>query len=72
MSRYPRVRLSLLSLKKLMISHELPRSTVPDQKAFDQRDLHSTPEFDHVVDRRCKALVSKLETSGTSLLLNCP
>ena len=45
-----------------MVSHDLPRSTVAKQIKFDQRDLHSTPEFERVMDRRSQALVSKLET----------
>ena len=28
--------------------------------AFDQRDLHSTPEFELAMDRRCRTLVSEL------------
>ena len=45
-----------------MVSHDLPRSTVTNQIAFDQRDLHSTLEFERVLDHRGQALVSKLET----------
>ena len=56
--------IDLFSLRKLMVSHDLPRSTVTNQIAFDQRDLYSTPEFDRTMDRRCQALVSKLEPSG--------
>ena len=52
----------LFSLTKLMVSHDLPRSTVTNQIAFDQRDLHSTPEFERVLEHRCQVLVSKLET----------
>ena len=48
-----------------MVSHDLPRSTVTNQIAFDQQDLYSTPEFVRTMDRRCQALVSKLETSDT-------
>ena len=59
------------SLRKLMVSHDLSRSTVTEQIAFDQRDLHSTPEFERAMDRRCQALVSKFETLGPSLLPNC-
>ena len=32
-----------ISLTKLMVSSDLPRSTVTNQIAFDQRDVHSTP-----------------------------
>ena len=54
----------LFSLTKQMVSHDVPRSTVTYQIAFNQRDLHSTPEFERVLDpdHRCQALVSKLET----------
>ena len=48
-----------------MVSHDLPRSTVTNQIAFDQRDLYSTPEFERTMNRRYQALVSKLETSET-------
>ena len=33
--------------------------------------MHSTPEFERAMDRRCQALVSKLETLDPSLLPNC-
>ena len=52
-------------LTKLMVSHDLLRSTVTNQIAFDQRELHSTLEFERAMDRRCQALVSKLETLDT-------
>ena len=52
-----------------MVSHDLPRSTVTKQIAFDQRDLHSTPVFERAMDRHCQALVSKLETVGPSVYL---
>ena len=45
-----------------LISQDLPHSTITNQIAFDQRDLHLTPEFEHAMDHRCQALVSKLET----------
>ena len=48
-----------------MVSHDLPRSMVTNQIAFDQRDLYSAPEFERTMDRRCQVLVSKLETSDT-------
>ena len=54
-----------ISLTKLMVSHDLPRSTVTNQIVFDQRDLYSAPEFEGTMDHRCQALVSKLETSDT-------
>ena len=34
-----------------MVSRDLPRSTVTNQIAFDQRDLHSTPEFERAMGR---------------------
>ena len=51
------------SLVKLMVLHDLPCSMVTNKIAFDQQDLHSTPEFEHAMERRCQPLVSKLETS---------
>ena len=48
-----------------MVSHDLTRSTVTNQIAFDQRDLHSTLEFERAMDRSCQVLVSKLETLDT-------
>ena len=52
-----------ISLTKLMVSHDLPRSMVTDQIAFDRPDLHSTSKLEHAMDRFCRALVSKLKTS---------
>ena len=49
----------------LMVSPELSRSAVTNQIAFDQRDFRSTFEFERTMDRRCQALVSKLETLDT-------
>ena len=49
----------------LMVSRDLPRSVVTSHNEFDQRDLHSTPEFERVMNRRCQARVSKLETADT-------
>ena len=43
-----------------MVLHDLSRSTITNQIAFDQRDLHSTPEFERAMDHRCQAQVSKL------------
>ena len=48
-----------------MVSYDLLCSIVTNQIAFDQRDLHSTPEFERTMDHCCHALVSKLETKGT-------
>ena len=45
-----------------MASNDLPNSVLTKQVAFDQRGLHSTPEFERAMDRRCHVLVSKLET----------
>ena len=45
-----------------MVSHDLPRLKITNQIAFDQQDLHSTPEFESAIDHRCQVLVSKLET----------
>ena len=54
-----------------MVSHDLPCSIVTNQIAFDQRDSNTIPEFECTIDRRCQALVSKLETLVPSLLPNC-
>ena len=56
---------SVLSLTKLMVSHDMPHSTVTNQSAFDQQYLFSTPELESTMDRGCQALVSKLESSDT-------
>ena len=53
-----------------MVSHDLLQSTVTKQIVFDQRDMHSTPVFEHAMDHRCQVLVSKLETLDPSLLPN--
>ena len=47
-----------------MVSHDIQRSWA-NQIAFHQRHLHSTPKFKLAMDRRCQALVSKLETLDT-------
>ena len=47
-----------------MISHDLPHSAVTSQIAFGQRDLHSTPELECMLDRHCRAVVCRLETLG--------
>ena len=54
-----------LNFTKLMVSRDLRRSTVTNQIAFDQPDLHSTPEFEGTMDCRCQVLVSKLEPLDT-------
>ena len=50
-----------------MVSHNLLRLrlTVTKQIAFYQQDFHSIPEFEHAVNRRCQALLSKLEILDT-------
>ena len=35
------------------------------QITFDQRDSNLSPKFERAMDRRCQALVSKLETLDT-------
>ena len=54
-----------VSLTKVMVSHDLPRSTITNQIAFNQWDLHSTLEFERAMDHRYQALVSQLETWDT-------
>ena len=44
------------SLIKLMISHDLPRSTVTNQIIFDQQDSNSILDFERAMDRRCQVL----------------
>ena len=34
-----------------MLSYDLPHSAATNQVAFDQQDLHSSPEFQHLMDR---------------------
>ena len=51
------------SLTKLMVSHDLLRSKVTNQIAFDQQDSKSFSIFERTIDRCCQKLVSKLETS---------
>ena len=55
-------------LTELMGSHDLPRSKVTNQIAFDHRDFRPIPEFKHAMDRRCQASVSKSETLRTITL----
>ena len=55
----------MLSLTKLVVSHDLPRSEGTYQIAFDQSSMHSTLEFEGLMDRPYQALVSKLETLDT-------
>ena len=61
----------IISLAKLMVSHDLQHSMLTNQIAFDQRHLHLTPEFECLMDRRCQVLVSKLETFDSITLPNC-
>ena len=53
------------SLTSLMTSHDLSNLTITNQIAFDQRNFHSTLDFECVMDRLCQALVSKLGTLDT-------
>ena len=45
-----------------MVSHDLLRSTVTNEIAFDRRDSNAFPKFERSMDLCCQALVSKLET----------
>ena len=60
--------IKLFSLTKLMVSRDLPRSTVTKQITFDQRDLHSTPVFGTREGSSLLRTGSKLETLDPSLL----
>ena len=51
-----------------MVSHDLPLSTVTNQTTYDQRDSNSSHKFERAIDRRCQALVFKLETLVPPLL----
>ena len=42
-----------ISLIKLVVSHDLPPSTVTNQITFDQQDSDSIPDFERTMDRRC-------------------
>ena len=59
------IKSEFLSWTKLMLSHDLSGSTVPNQIAFDQRGFHSISEYERAIDRCCQALVSKSETLNT-------
>ena len=48
-----------------MVSCVFSRSALTNQIVFDQRDLHSTSEFERTIDRRRQELASKLETLDT-------
>ena len=48
-----------ISLTELMVSHDLPYRSVTNQS-----DSNTIPEFEHTMDRRCQALVSRVETLG--------
>ena len=58
------------SLAKLIVSHDLQRPAVVNQTAFDQRDSNSIPKFERLMNHCYQALVSKLETLASSLLLS--
>ena len=49
------------SLTGLVVSQDLLRSTVTSQIAFDQRNSHSAPEFEHVMDC-CRWALSLIST----------
>ena len=53
-----------ISLTKLLLPLDLPLSTVTNQIAYVQRNLHLTPEFERAMDSFCETLVSKLKTLG--------
>ena len=53
---------NFISLTKLIVSHDLLRSTVTNQIAFYQGDSKSVSIFECTMDCCCQALVSKLET----------
>ena len=53
-------KLAHISLTELNVSYDLQRSAVTYQLAFNQQNLHSTPEFERAMDRCFQALVSKL------------
>ena len=57
------------SFTKLIVSHDLPRSTVTNQIVFFQRNLQLAPEFERAMDCRWQALVAKLETSDTTTFI---
>ena len=45
-----------ISLTKLIVSHNLPPSTVTNQITCHLRDFHSAPECECTMDHRCYAL----------------
>ena len=49
-----------VQFNKLMVSHDLLRSTVTNQIAFDQRDSKSISNFEGAMDRCWQALVSRV------------
>ena len=50
--------------------HNLTKLMV--QVGFEQKDLHWTYEFEHAMDHRYQALVSKLEALHAIAFANCP
>ena len=72
-----RLTLSVISLTKLMVSHDLLRSTVTKQTAFDQRDSKSISNFERTIDRCCQAMFSSFfwfpnwKSWISSVLTNC-
>ena len=51
-----------------MVLHDLPRSTVTNQIAFNQQDLYSAPEFEGTMDRRCPRWFPNWKPQVQSLL----
>ena len=47
------------SLTKLMVSHDLQRSTLTYRTTFDQQNSKSMPNFQRPMDRCCQASVSR-------------
>ena len=45
-----------------MVSHDLLRSTVTNQIAFDRQGSNIFRRFERTIDCCCQALVSKVET----------
>ena len=58
------------SLTKLMVSHDLARTTAIKQIAFHQRGLDSTPEFERAMDRHCRALIHHFYLTDSGKLSN--
>ena len=50
-----------------MVLNDFLHLTVTEQLAFDLQESNSACKFNHVMDRCCHTLVSKLKTSDTPL-----